>query len=86
MRAEHGGDDRVSSRTVLPMIDYWLNHPEVRMSPDQAESYWRERVRLMNSLLNLRRAQAQRMAFDHLKTGLTSLTRAWVLSCRRPGV
>ena len=47
----------------ITAIDYWLNHPEVRMSPEQAEIYWRERVRLMNSLLNLRRAQAQRMAF-----------------------
>lgn len=44
-------------------IDFRLNHPDIRMSPMQAEIYWRERVRLMNSLLNLRRAQAQRMAF-----------------------
>ncbi|MDH4072792.1 MAG: hypothetical protein OEV41_06785 [Gammaproteobacteria bacterium] len=44
-------------------IDYYLNHPQVRMNPAQAEMYWRERVRLMNSLLSLRRAQAQRMAF-----------------------
>ena len=44
-------------------IDYWLNHPQVRMNPAQTEIYWRERVRLMNSLLSLRRAQAQRMAF-----------------------
>jgi hypothetical protein len=44
-------------------IDYWLNDPQVRMNPVQTEIYWRERVRLMNSLLSLRRAQAQRMAF-----------------------
>ena len=44
-------------------IDFWLNHPQVRMNPVQAEVYWRERVRLMNSLVSLRRAQAQRMAF-----------------------
>ena len=50
-------EDRIAT------IDYWLNHPEVRMNPVQAEIYWRERVRLMNSLLSLRRAQAQRMAF-----------------------
>ncbi len=50
-------EDRIAA------IDYWLNHPQARMSPAQAEVYWRERVRLMNSLLNLRRAQAQRMAF-----------------------
>lgn len=47
----------------IATIDFWLSHPEVQMSPDQTEIYWRERVRLMNSLLNLRRAQAQRMAF-----------------------
>lgn len=50
-------EDRIAA------IDYWLNHPQARMSPEQAEFYWRERVRLMNSLLNLRTAQAQRMAF-----------------------
>lgn len=48
-------EDRIAT------IDYWLSHPD--MTPDQAEVYWRERVRLMNTLLNLRRAQAQRMAF-----------------------
>lgn len=50
-------EDRIAA------IDYRLNHPAMRMSPIEAEIYWRERVRLMNSLLNLRRAQAQRMAF-----------------------
>lgn len=50
-------EDRIAA------IDYRLNHPAIRMSPIEAEIYWRERVRLMNSLLNLRRAQAQRMAF-----------------------
>ncbi|MGI9203886.1 MAG: hypothetical protein ACR2Q3_07745 [Woeseiaceae bacterium] len=50
-------EDRIAA------IDYRLNHPAIRMSPAEAEIYWRERVRLMNSLLNLRRAQAQRMAF-----------------------
>jgi hypothetical protein len=50
-------EDRIAA------IDYWLNHPQVRVSSVQTEIYWRERVRLMNSLLNLRRAQAQRMAF-----------------------
>ena len=44
-------------------IDYWLSDPQVRMDREQTEIYWRERVRLMNSLLSLRRAQAQRMAF-----------------------
>jgi hypothetical protein len=44
-------------------IDYWLNHPDVRLSPQLAEGYWRERVRLMNSLVQLRYAQAQRVSF-----------------------
>ena len=50
-------EDRIAA------IDYRLNHPGYRMSQAETEIYWRERVRLMNSLLNLRRAQAQRMAF-----------------------
>lgn len=50
-------EDRIAA------IDYRLNHPRIRMSQAEAEIYWRQRVRLMNSLLNLRRAQAQRMAF-----------------------
>ncbi len=50
-------EDRIAA------IDYRLNHPAYRLSQVEAEIYWRERVRLMNSLLNLRRAQAQRMAF-----------------------
>jgi hypothetical protein len=48
-------EDRIAA------IDYRLNY--TRMTPIEAEIYWRERVRLMNSLLSLRRAQAQRMAF-----------------------
>ena len=48
-------EDRIAA------IDYRLNY--TRMTPLEAEIYWRERVRLMNSLLSLRRAQAQRMAF-----------------------
>jgi len=50
-------EDRIAA------IDYRLNHPAYRLTQIEAEIYWRERVRLMNSLLNLRRAQAQRMAF-----------------------
>jgi len=50
-------EDRIAA------IDYRLNHPAARLTRVEAEIYWRERVRLMNSLLNLRRAQAQRMAF-----------------------
>ena len=47
----------------IASIDYLLNHPEFQLSPEQEEIYWRERVRLMNSLLRLRTAQAQRMTF-----------------------
>ncbi len=50
-------EDRIAA------IDFRLNHPAARLTRVEAEIYWRERVRLMNSLLNLRRAQAQRMAF-----------------------
>ena len=48
-------EDRIAS------IDYRLNY--TRLTPVEAEIHCRERVRLMNLLLNLRRAQAQRMAF-----------------------
>ena len=47
----------------IAAIDYLLSHPELRLSPEQDQIYWRERVRLMNSLLRLRTAQAQRMSF-----------------------
>lgn len=49
--------DQISS------IDYLLNYPELQLNPEQEEIYWRERVRLMNLLLQLRTAQAQRMTF-----------------------
>jgi len=50
-------EDRIAA------IDYQLNDPMLRMTPEDRELYWRERVRLMNSLLALRYAQAQRAAF-----------------------
>lgn len=50
-------EDRIAA------IDYRLNHPDMRLSPADEAQYWRERVRLMNLLLDLRRAQAQRSAF-----------------------
>ena len=50
-------EDRIAA------IDYQLNDPEVQMSPEVRELFWRERVRLMKSLLQLRYAQAQRAAF-----------------------
>ena len=50
-------EDRIAA------IDYQLNDPEVQMTLEDRELFWRERVRLMNSLLQLRYAQAQRAAF-----------------------
>ena len=50
-------EDRIAA------IDYQLNDPAVQMSAGDTELFWRERVRLMNSLLQLRYAQAQRTAF-----------------------
>jgi hypothetical protein len=50
-------EDRIAA------IDYQLNDPAVNMSDADRELFWRERVRLMKSLLQLRYAQAQRAAF-----------------------
>ncbi|MEX0975942.1 MAG: hypothetical protein WDZ50_02460 [Woeseia sp.] len=47
----------------IAAIDYRLNQSVVRMSHAQMEVYWRERVRLMNLLVQLRTAQAQRSSF-----------------------
>lgn len=47
----------------ITAIDFVLTHPDLGLSSEQEETYWRERVRLMNSLLALRTAQAQRMSF-----------------------
>jgi len=44
-------------------IDYQLNDPDIRMTAAEEEIFWRERVRLMKLLLQLRYAQAQRTAF-----------------------
>ena len=49
-------EDRIAS------IDYELNAPDSRLTPEEQEIYWRERVRLMKSLVGLRYAQAQRTA------------------------
>jgi hypothetical protein len=47
----------------IAAIDYRLNYAPMRMTHAQMELYWRERVRLMNLLVQLRTAQAQRNAF-----------------------
>ena len=50
-------EDRIAA------IDYQLSDPDIQMSGADRELFWRERVRLMRSLLQLRYAQAQRAAF-----------------------
>ena len=47
----------------IAAIDYRLNDRTVKLEPEQEEIYWRERVRLMKSLVRLRYAQSQRVAF-----------------------
>ena len=47
----------------IAAIDYRLNDRTIKLDPKQEEIYWRERVRLMNSLVRLRYAQAQRISF-----------------------
>lgn len=47
----------------IAAIDYRLNEMPVGMTHEQLELYWRERVRLMNLLVQLRAAQSQRGAF-----------------------
>jgi len=48
---------------AIAAIDYQLNESGVQMTLDERELFWRERVRLMKSLVRLRYAQAQRTAF-----------------------
>jgi hypothetical protein len=47
----------------IAAIDYRLNDSPVRLSHAQMEVYWRERVRLMNLLVQLRTAQTRGGAF-----------------------
>jgi hypothetical protein len=48
---------------AIAAIDFQLNDPAVQMTEEETELFWRERVRLMKSLVQLRYAQAQRTAF-----------------------
>lgn len=52
-----------SLQDQIAAIDYQLNQPGSQMTPEQREVFWRERVRLMDSLVQLRYAQARRMSF-----------------------
>ena len=49
-------------RDRIAAIDYQLSDPDVTLSPEEEKIFWRERVRLMKSLVGLRYAQAQRNA------------------------
>jgi len=49
--------------SAIAAIDFQLNDAGVQMTPEETELFWRERVRLMKSLVQLRYAQAQRTAF-----------------------
>ena len=48
---------------AIAAIDFQLNDPSVQMTEEETELFWRERVRLMKSLVQLRYAQAQRTSF-----------------------
>ncbi len=50
-------EDRIAA------IDYQLSDPTLQLTEEETELFWRERVRLMKSLVALRSAQAQRRAF-----------------------
>ena len=47
-------EDRIAA------IDYQLGDPDAGLTREETEIFWRERVRLMESLVQLRYAQAQR--------------------------
>jgi hypothetical protein len=47
----------------IAAIDYQLNDPTAEWADGDREIFWRERVRLMKLLLQLRYAQAQRAAY-----------------------
>lgn len=48
---------------AVAAIDFQLNDPGVQMTPEETELFWRERVRLMKTLVQLRYAQAQRASY-----------------------
>ncbi|MCH7898999.1 MAG: hypothetical protein IIC62_06610, partial [Proteobacteria bacterium] len=50
-------EDRIAA------IDYQLSETASKMSQQDQEIFWRERIRLMKSLVQMRYAQAQRTAF-----------------------
>lgn len=73
LRAVPEGPELVSAGTAgtiselqdrIALVDYQLSlGPEVDLTPTQSRQLWQERVDLMNSLLQVRYAQAQRVYF-----------------------
>ena len=47
----------------IAAIDYRLSDPDAALTVEEQEMYWQERVRLLDSLLQLRYAQSQRVWF-----------------------
>ncbi len=47
----------------IAAIDYQLGDPEVELTREEEEIFWRERVRLMKLLVKLRYVEAQRTVF-----------------------
>ncbi len=50
-------EDRIAA------IDFQLSDAGLQMTQEEKELFWRERVRLMQLLVQLRYAQAQRIAY-----------------------
>lgn len=53
--------DDITAR--IAAIDFQLSDPDIQLTPEEEEIFWRERVRLMQLLVSLRYAQTQRAAF-----------------------
>jgi len=48
----------------VALIDYQMNLNAEKLSPDQSRQLWQQRVDLMNSLVNVRYAETQRVAYS----------------------
>lgn len=48
----------------VALIDYQLNLNADKLSPDQSRQLWQQRVDFMNSLVNVRYAESQRVAYS----------------------
>lgn len=48
----------------VALIDYQMNQNAQKLSPSQSRQLWQQRVDLMNSLVNVRYAESQRVAYS----------------------